>query len=133
MATKLTHYSTVPHRPSDFSRPKQHFLLSGDVHQNPGPSTIYLCSVCISNVTSRGVSYICNNCSGWVHLKCYGLQNAAEYRQLKNWACISCSSPPTPQILKHRFHHQLQLKLLMEIPSPFCNSVQMASATNKLN
>ena len=42
---------------------------------------------------------MCNCCSGWVHLKCSGLQNAAEYSQIKNWACSSCSSPPTPPIL----------------------------------
>ena len=43
---------------------------------------------------------MCNRCSGWVHSKCSRPQNAAEYRQIKNWACISCSSPPSPQILK---------------------------------
>ena len=43
---------------------------------------------------------MCNRCSGWVYSKCSRLQNAAEYRQIKNWACISCSSPPSPQIPK---------------------------------
>ena len=43
---------------------------------------------------------MCNRCSGWVHSKCSGLQNAAEYRRIKNWVCISCSSPPTLQIPK---------------------------------
>ena len=81
--------------PSDSSRPMQLLLLSGDVHQNPSPATKYPYSVCTSNVTSRGVSYMCNRCSGWVHSKCSGLQNAAEYRRIKNWTCISCSSPPT--------------------------------------
>ena len=52
-AAKLTHYSTIPHRPSDSSRPRQCLLLSGDVHQNPGPAAKYPCSVCTSNVTSR--------------------------------------------------------------------------------
>ena len=99
-AAKLTHYSTMPHRSSDSSRPRQHLLLSGDVHQNPGPSTKYPCSVCTRNVTSRGVSYMCNRCSGWVHSKCSGLQNAAEYRRIKNWACSSFSFPPTPPIPK---------------------------------
>ena len=95
---KLTHYSPMPHPPSDCSRPRQLLLLSGDVYQNPGPATKYPCSVCTSNVTSRGVSYMCNRCSGWVHSKCSGLQNAAEYRQIK--ACSSCSSSPTPRIPK---------------------------------
>ena len=34
---------------------------------------------------------------------------------------------------RNRFHNHLQLKLPMGIPSPFCNSMQMASATNRLN
>ena len=99
-AATLTHYSTMPHRPSDSSRPMQRLLLSGDVHLNPGPATKYPCSVCTSNVTSRAVTYMCNRCSGWVSSKCSRLQNAAEYRRIKNWVCSSCSSPPTPQIPK---------------------------------
>ena len=95
-AAKLTHCSTMPHRPSDSSRPRHCLLLSGDVHQNPGPSTKYPCSVCTSNVTSREVSHMCYCCFGWVHSKCSGLQNAVEYRRIKNWACDSCSSRPTP-------------------------------------
>ena len=46
------------------------------------------------------MSYLCNRCSGWVHSKCSGLQNAAEYRRIKDWVCSSCSSPtvlPTSQ------------------------------------
>ena len=39
--------------------------------------------------------YLCNRCSGWVHSKCSGLQNAAEYRRTKDWVCSSCNSPPT--------------------------------------
>ena len=46
-AARLTHYSTMPHRPS---RPRQRFLLSGDVHQNPGHATKYPCSVQTSQV-----------------------------------------------------------------------------------
>ena len=79
-------------------RPRQRLLLSGDVHQNPGPASKYPCTVCTSNVTSHGVSYMCNRCSGWVHSKCCGLQNAAEYRQINNWACISFLFHPTPPI-----------------------------------
>ena len=56
--------------------------MSGDVHPNPGPATKYPCPVCARNVTSRGVSYQCNRCSGWVHAKCSGLLNAAQYRKV---------------------------------------------------
>ena len=68
--------------------------MSGDVHPNPGPATKYPCPVCASNVTSRGVSYQCHRCSGWVHAKCSGLLNAAQYRRSSDWACGPCSTPP---------------------------------------
>ena len=51
--------------------------------------------MCARNVTGRRVSYLCNNCSGWVHSKCSGLQNAAGYKRIKDWVYSSCSSPPT--------------------------------------
>ena len=89
------HYSSKPQRPSDSSQSWLRILLSGDVHPNPGPTTKYPCPVCACNVTGRGVSYLCNRCSGWVHSKCSGLQNAAEYRQIKDWVCSACSTPPT--------------------------------------
>ena len=87
-AAKLTHYSSKP-------QSWLGILLSGDVHPNPGPTTKYPCPVCTRNVKGRGVSYLCNRCSGWVHSKCSGLQHAAEYRRIKDWVCSSCSSPPT--------------------------------------
>ena len=86
-AAKLTHYSSKPQRPSDFSRLWLRILLSGYVHPKHGPTTKYPCPVCARNVTSRGVGYLCNRCSG--------LQNAAEYRRIKDCVCSSCSSPPT--------------------------------------
>ena len=94
-ADKLTHNSSKPQRPSDSPRSWQRILLSGDVHPNPGPTTKYPCPVCARNVTGRGVSYLCNRCSGSVHSKCSGLQNAAEYRRIKDWVCSSCNFPPT--------------------------------------
>ena len=68
--------------------------MSGDVHPNPGSATKYPSPVCARNVTSRGVSYQCNRCSGWVHAKCSGLLNAAQYRRSSDWACGPCSTPP---------------------------------------
>ena len=128
-AAKLTHYSTMPHRPSDSSRHRQRLLISGDVHQNPGPATKYPCSVCTINVTSRGVSYMCNHCSGWVHSKCSG-QNAAKYRRIKSWAFSFCSFPPTPPIPKPL---PSPITTKASDPSPFCNSMKTASETNRLN
>ena len=82
-------------------RPDRSLLLllqmSGDVHPNPGPATKFPCPVCARNVTSQGVSYQYNRCSGWVHAKCFGLLNAAQYRRSSDWACDPCSTPtPSP-------------------------------------
>ena len=47
-AAKLTHYSTMPHRPSDSSRPRQRLLLSGD--QGGGLLTLIHKSINFSQV-----------------------------------------------------------------------------------
>ena len=75
--------------------------MSGDVHPNPGPATKYPCPVCTQNVTSRGLSYQCNRCSGWVYVKCSGLLNAAQYRRGNNRTCDPCSTPPPILSLPH--------------------------------
>ena len=45
------------------TKSKHHALRS--CTPNPGPTTKY--PVCARNVTSRGVSYLSNHCSSWVH------------------------------------------------------------------
>ena len=57
--------------------------LTTDLIMANNNTTKYPCPVYASNVTSRTVSYLCNRCSGWVHSKCSGLQNAAEYRRIE--------------------------------------------------
>ena len=59
-------------------------FLDGFPEPSPGPTTKYPCPLCACNITGRGVSYLCNHCSGWVHSKCSGHQNAAEYRRIKD-------------------------------------------------
>ena len=71
--------------------------MSGDVHPNTGPITKYPFPLCAWNVTSRGVSYKCIRCSGWVHAKCSGLLNAAQYRIKSDWTCSTCSAPSSQQ------------------------------------
>ena len=46
---------------------------------------------------SRGVSYKCNRCSGWVHAKCSGILNATQYRRKGDWTCDTCSAPSSQQ------------------------------------
>ena len=71
--------------------------MSADVHPNPGPATKYTSPVCTRNVTSRGVSYKCNICYGWVHAKCAGILNAAQYRRKSDWTCDACLAPQSQQ------------------------------------
>ena len=59
-----------------------------------GPFNKVPMSVCARNITSRGVSYQCNPCSGWVQAECSGLLNAAQYQRSGDWACNPCSTPP---------------------------------------
>ena len=66
--------------------------MAGDIHPNPGPPAKYPCPVCARDITSQGVSYRCTRCSGWVHAKCSGLLNTAQYR-----TCDPCSASKTQQ------------------------------------
>ena len=72
--------------------------MSGDVHPNPSPAIKYPCPVCTCNVTSRGVSYECTKCYGWVHAKCSGILNAAQYRRKSDWTGDACSAPQSQQL-----------------------------------
>ena len=96
-AATLTHYSTEPLTTGPDYDPLHLLLaLAGDVHPNPGPSR-YPCSVCFKNVTSQGTSYLCTRCSHWVHSRCSGLRNAADYRKANGWICTACMTPPRPR------------------------------------
>ena len=86
----------APLRTPTIPRFKRSLLTCGDVQPNPGPTTQYPCPVCTRNVTSRGVSYLCHSCSGWVHSKCSDLKDARQYKRMKDWACKTCSSAPAP-------------------------------------
>ena len=52
---------------------------------------------CLGSVR-RGVSYKCTKCSGWVHAKCSGILNAAQYRRKSDWTCDTFSAPPSQQL-----------------------------------
>ena len=96
-AATLTHYSTEPLTTGPNYDPLHlHLALAGDVHSNHGPSG-YPCSVCFKNVTSKGTSYLCTRCSHWVHSRCSGLGNAADYRKANGWICTACMTPPQPR------------------------------------
>ena len=72
------------------------FLMSGNVHPNPGP--IFPCSVCAGNVTWRDKSVQCCTCSKWVHLRCSQL-SLSKFRALgssHSWSCLPCSNTVTP-------------------------------------
>ena len=87
-------------------------LLAGDIHPNPGHTAKCPGPVCARDVTSRGVSYRCTRCSGWVHAKCFGLLNAAHYRRNKDWTCAPLLGLKDPAINPH--HH---LQPLLYLPN----------------
>ena len=39
----------------------------------------------------------CTRYSGWVHEKCSGILNAAQYRRKSDWICDTCSAPSSQQ------------------------------------
>ena len=97
-AATQTHYSTEPLITGPDYDPLLLLLaLAGDVHPNPEPSR-YPCSVCFKNVTGQGTSYLCTRCSHWVHSKCPGLRNTADYRKANGWIYTACMAPPRPRV-----------------------------------
>ena len=95
-AAMLTHCSTEPLSTGpDYDPLLLLLFLAGDVHPKPGPSR-YHCLVCFKNVTSYGTSYRCTRCSHWVHSRCSGLRNAADYCKANGWICTACMTPPHP-------------------------------------
>ena len=92
-----SHYSTEPLTTGPIYDTLLLLLaLAGDVHPNSGASR-YPRSVCFQNVTSQGTSYLCTICSHWVHSRCPGLRNAADYRKANGRICTACMTPPQPR------------------------------------
>ena len=131
-AAELTHHSLKPLRLPYSSRLRLSLLLAGDVHPNLGPATQYPCAVCTSNVTSRGVSFKCNQCSGWVHLKCSGLKTQHSTERRKT-GLAALAIPLQPHLNLKRLHplHQQQLST---VPiSLSYNGAQTELATRSMN
>ena len=96
-AKTLTHYSTNPLTTgSDYDPLLLLLALAGDVHPNTGTPR-YSCSVCFKNVTSQGTSYMCTRFSHWVHSRCSGLRNAADYRRANGWISTACMTRRQPR------------------------------------
>ena len=92
-AATLTHYSTEPLTTGPDYDP---LLLLLSLAVNPGLPR-YPCSVCFKNVTSQGTSYLCTRCSHWVHSRCSGLRNVADYHRANCWICTACRTLPQPR------------------------------------
>ena len=70
-------------------------LLSGDIEQNPGPQSIYLCAICDLEVTWSCKAICCDECKVWIHHSCVDI-NSIEYslmgRTTIPWLCPRCDS-----------------------------------------
>ena len=92
-----------------------HPALRGMYTRTMAYSKASMSGVCSQCNKSCGVSYLCNRCAGWVHSKCSGLQNSADYRRIKDWVCSSFSAPPHPLHRNHNsYHNQFQHRLSWE-------------------
>ena len=60
------------------------------------------------NVTSQGTSYLCIRCSHWVHSRCSGLRNAADYRKANGWICTTRMTTPQPPSPSHSPAHHVR-------------------------
>ena len=68
------------------------FLMSGNVHSNPGPS--FHCLVYAGNVTWRGWSVQCCTCCEWVHLRCSLLScGFRTFGSSHSWSSPPCCIP----------------------------------------
>ena len=102
-AASLTHYSTEPliTRP-DLDPLLLPLAIAGELHPNPGPPK-YPCSFCFKSVTSQCTNYLCTRCAHWVHSRCSGIQNIADYCRSNGCVCTTCRMPPQPHNpLPHR-------------------------------
>ena len=98
-AAELIHNSTTkPLRRRPDRTQRLLILMVGDIHPYLGPTAKYPCPVRALDVTSRGVSYRCTRCTGWVHAKCSGLLNVAPYRRNEDrpHSKTQQSTPPPP-------------------------------------
>ena len=69
-------------------------LLSGDLHQNPGPRPPkFPCGVCKKACTHQTPAVACDKCNVWFHTRCMAM-NSQTYNDLVNvsWYCSSCQS-----------------------------------------
>ncbi len=68
-------------------------ILSGDIHQNPGP-TRFPCTICERAVKTNQRAILCDTCNFWTHCKCHGM-SLEEYGVLQEldafcWTCNRC-------------------------------------------
>ena len=70
-------------------------LLSGDVHQNPGPNNVHNCGICELPVTWTHKVMTCDSCDMWFHHTCVDI-GSSEFEALNRptvaWICPRCDS-----------------------------------------
>ena len=72
-------------------------LLSGDIHQNPGPSK-FPCTSCDKSVKHTDKALMCDNCENWCHIYCDEITpekySAYQENDTLSYECNLCRLPP---------------------------------------
>ena len=100
---KAAHPTWVPHQKRLAAKPATSLLQllillqAGDLEVNPGPyKPKYPCEVCSKAVKWGQQALKCDDCEGWIHRDCIGM-NSETYQALANnsasWICCNCGLP----------------------------------------
>ena len=122
---KMQYDKSTPHPPSSCITLLA-IILSGDIHMNPGPTTVYPCGCCERPVTWEHKRAICcDECSIWYHSECIEHSaNNFELLQHSNvsWICCKCETQNIDSFTYHSYELELSnsftiLSNLSSIPS----------------
>lgn len=97
-------------------------LLRAGIESNPGPNTIYTCSVCSDRLNRNCTSVRCTQCQGWCHMRrCSGLSHTGQWSPSYIAPCCYLSRNQTtthtpPQVYLYRDNNPLHRRLCNNQP-----------------
>ena len=73
-------------------------LLCGDISLNPGPSDVFPCGVCSTEVLDDAAAVCCDSCDCWIHVSCDPSLSMEDYHHMLSnpstdpWFCFCCQA-----------------------------------------